>query len=1175
MERILRSLFTIQSQPEEAECLANWLRFVEYKIGFDTPEDKYIHDYLHGFYEQMSAPPDFELVKNYFIKDDKIEVVARLDEISRNQFYVRTNFLALVKSEQEGQQKRKFVTALKEAITITDGGLNLEKSKEGKKVLKGLGDAVNYLFERASEFSSIEGGEKLEGVVSDDAEELLDEYELISKTNKFAGRNLFGLEPVDSVCRGHKAGEFWVHCAFAGELKCVSGRSRLFDHSTSTWTTVSDLWDQKRLPVVDALYKEGESFTLVRALAKHLQPNGVRPVFKVTTTSGRQALLTGNHKVYAARGWTEVSDLQIGESVAVAAYVSYPKVVKTASRSLEGLITGTNTESIRKMCSWAGKLPRLGDFYSLVGNESELALIQHDLTTVGFESHLDRAGGLSELSIHVHTVNYAERFLSQVMDKPIWDEVVSVVYDRDELTFDLEVPEHHSFVVDGLITHNTTLAINYAYNNAYVYGKNIFYSIHEMPYRQLRRMFYVLHSSHGKFITDWHEEDIRNGRQNPYMGLDYRKVRDGELDELELKRFKIVAQDFKTTCPGKLYLWRPEDEVSIADVRRKSEMFHNKYRCDGIVIDYLGLVKPKIRTVDHIVGLNSVVRDARLLALNFARGKTVPVLALFQLNRQGKLRADKADGRYDFAAISYANECLIEGTRVKTQFGMIPIEQVKPGVHRVWSTSGWKEVLNNFDNGAKETTVLKLKNGVQIQVTPSHRVRVLNGQVGWSEVKDLKTGDQVLLDSGYYPFSEAPPELPKIDYHKWERDANDDGIDLKVPDRLTDDLAYLMGALVSDGVLKCSQPVIGFYGDTNEGVLREEFNRCFEATFNQTIEHLNSPSRKPVFDIYECSQPLTRWFIEVGMDREPGVPEVVFRAPKSMVRKFLRGVFDTDGYINNQGIVGIKMKATHEATLQEVQLLLLSLGMNSTITSRKSFLNGKELHAVNLSIRSRKSRELFSELIGFTEPAKQDKLEEFVKLYRSSDKAGDFTKWDLRDFCTSLCDKYMGRYKFERKLNHSLKYTKGGVSSGAVESLVSSLRDVKEDSELDILRKYFEKSVPSVVVSVTPAGKGQVYDLEVTGDHEYSTGGVLSHNCEKSADVITYTYLNDALRQEAKFYLGCLKNRDNPIFDRMVGKVLWQSKRMRAIETGLLDLSADSILRTSNEIILTAEDMIT
>jgi len=72
-----------------------------------------------------------------------------------------------------------------------------------------------------------------------------------------------------------------------------------------------------------------------------------------------------------------------------------------------------------------------------------------------------------------------------------------------------------------------------------------------------------------------------------------------------------------------------------------------------------------------------------------------------------------------------------------------------------------------------------------------------------------------------------------------------------------------------------------------------------------------------------------------------------------------------------------------------------------------------------------------------------------------------------------------------------------------------------------------------------------------------------ANEIEKSADVITYTYLNDVLRNEGKFYLGNLKNRDNPIFDRMVGKIIWQSKRMRDIVTGMLDLDADNIVKAA------------
>jgi hypothetical protein len=54
--------------------------------------------------------------------------------------------------------------------------------------------------------------------------------------------------------------------------------------------------------------------------------------------------------------------------------------------------------------------------------------------------------------------------------------------------------------------------------------------------------------------------------------------------------------------------------------------------------------------------LNSVLRDAKKLALQFNHGEGIPVLCLFQLNRQGRTEADKAEGRYKMNAISYANE---------------------------------------------------------------------------------------------------------------------------------------------------------------------------------------------------------------------------------------------------------------------------------------------------------------------------------------------------------------------------------------------------------------------------------------------------------------------------------------------------------------------------------------
>lgn len=425
MERILRSCMQIGNVPEGEDCIKNWVAVQDHDLEFTNEADHKIASYLKQFYGNMSSPPDFNIVREFFEKSDAIDVVDRLEEVKRAQWYIRTNLLAIIKSEHDQQQKRKLSSVLRETQHIIEHGRNLDKPVGEKKVLRGVDDGINYLYDKLPDFTKMETGEKLEGIPTEEGDELLEEYDKVAGSNRMANRNLFGFEPVDNVCKGHRSGEFWVHCAFAGHLK-------------------------------------------------------------------------------------------------------------------------------------------------------------------------------------------------------------------------------------------TTIALNYAYNNAFQYEKNIFYACLEMPYVQLRRQFFIIHSAHGKFVTDWHDKDVKAGRPNPYMGLDYRKFRDGEYDEIDYKRLRIVVQDFVANTKkgkGKMKIWRPRSSMPKMDeIRKAAETFHNKYRCDGIILDYLGLIAPKFRTNDYTTNLNSVVTEGRWLALNFARGRTIPVLALFQMNRQGLMRADKNDGRYDFAAISYANQ---------------------------------------------------------------------------------------------------------------------------------------------------------------------------------------------------------------------------------------------------------------------------------------------------------------------------------------------------------------------------------------------------------------------------------------------------------------------------------------------------------------------------------------
>jgi replicative DNA helicase len=191
----------------------------------------------------------------------------------------------------------------------------------------------------------------------------------------------------------------------------------------------------------------------------------------------------------------------------------------------------------------------------------------------------------------------------------------------------------------------STMAMNWAYNLVTRYRRNVFYTSLEMPYEQIRRIICVMHSANKKFQVE--------GK----APLDYRKVRDGELSAEEEAFYQEVLKDFDTNpeyC--RFEVWSPDKDVTIDDIRLETELAHKRMEVGMLVIDHGGLVEARRKNANYTVELNSVLRDAKKLALHFHGGEGVPVLMLFQINRDGKDMADKAEGLYKMRALSYANE---------------------------------------------------------------------------------------------------------------------------------------------------------------------------------------------------------------------------------------------------------------------------------------------------------------------------------------------------------------------------------------------------------------------------------------------------------------------------------------------------------------------------------------
>lgn len=205
----------------------------------------------------------------------------------------------------------------------------------------------------------------------------------------------------------------------------------------------------------------------------------------------------------------------------------------------------------------------------------------------------------------------------------------------------------------------TTFSTNWAYNLVTRYRTNVFYVSLEMTYEHIRRLIYVIHSTNLKW------------KIMGYKPLDYRKVRDGELTPEEEIFFKMVIHDFNNNEEyGSFGVWRPDDDISTDDIKMEAELEHKQNEIGLLVIDHGGLLEPrkKRQNKDYVVALNSVIRDTKKLALNFNHGEAVAILMLFQINRQGKEEADKADGIYKLKALAYANECERSADVVSTTY---------------------------------------------------------------------------------------------------------------------------------------------------------------------------------------------------------------------------------------------------------------------------------------------------------------------------------------------------------------------------------------------------------------------------------------------------------------------------------------------------------------------------
>jgi len=733
--------------------------------------------------------------------------------------------------------------------------------------------------------------------------------------------------------------------------------------------------------------------------------------------------------------------------------------------------------------------------------------------------------------------------------------------------------QHELWVHSAFTGHmKSTFMLNWAYNQAIWYQwPSLIFSL-EMPYSQVRRILYAIHSYHRKFAEVRHKMGLQRDPGSA-IGIPYQNIRDGNLEDWHPRALEFMKEYVIPDLNGKLVINGKDQETgeewdhpkeygkihvevadpdksdfTVADMRQRAELIYSQSPFATVFVDHAGLMAPRKWVSSTTDRLNEVIRDCKRMAMSFNRGQGMAMVVLFQINRDGYKQALKRKEKggtasYDLTALSYANECCVKGTLVPTyQSGLVPIETVTPG-DSVWSTTGWKRVLEVFDQGSRPAMQVLNDRGMLWGGTGDHRLRVVgDGGLEWKTVSELVPGDYLVGALGGNP-DHPLKELPPLEIEKYEKPNGEQGVPLVVPKTPDPALGYLLGAWDGDG---CVHPKgIGFTGNRQEHAVRDRIQESFRVCFGHPIGCFENPSRSGSFDMLKWSQPLKRWFEAVAGERGVEVPSCVLAGGWTLWCDYLQGLFDTDGWINKAGVIGLKLKWGSEGLLRTVQQMLLGLGIDSY------FKRGKTpTHGCYLRIRSRQGRALFLKHIGFTHPPKSFRLYDLVRAGEQSDRRGDTQMYPVPETYCALYDQVRPRGTPEAGFRRGFRASRlkarrtGLVSRGDIETLLGHLKDKGLWDDRASYLQLLVRSLVSQVVSVTDIGSQPVYDLEVGGDHEYQTGPFLSHNCERSADVVTASWMDNDLQNSNRVQFQCLKSRDQKPFEIFNARVEWPCRRI-------------------------------
>jgi ribonucleoside-diphosphate reductase alpha chain len=513
---------------------------------------------------------------------------------------------------------------------------------------------------------------------------------------------------------------------------------------------------------------------------------------------------------------------------------------------------------------------------------------------------------------------------------------------------------------------------------------------------------------------------------------------------------------------------------------------------------------------DHICGRQTIegaphLRDEHLPVFDTANrnGRTGERF----IHHNGHIKMMAATQPFISGAIS---KCVTGETLLPTADGLIRIRDLHRGedpdsfrdeVIEVASLNGAQKTDAFYYGGERSVRTVTLRSGHKVTGTPNHRLLTArDGELVWRRLDEIEPGDCVATQYGSDLWSALPARFddftPSAAYGAQKP--------VRIPEEMTDELAFLVGAYVAEGHVARSNWTITITNNDEDVLTR--VRDAWRSEFDVEARIVRSDDRCP--SVVMASKTTVEFFDYLGCGEGSSskrIPDAVLRSPRSMVLNFLQGLF-LDGYVTTGPAAKMAICVDSPELLDDLQAVLTNLGVvHSRITKHNATYDKDfdEVYAVG------REAQVLARLVPFVESKKRATQQDLLERTFAQSTSDVIPGLDPKDLYEMIPLGRSGRngwgersrfsFLLDPRTKHVSRRTLERVAMLPMVDLPEWLHTILADD------LHF-----SPVESVIDAGARDVYDVSVPTNHAFVGNGIVNHNTINMPNEVTPEEIEEA-----------------------------------------------------------------